>query len=341
MLEQQKNGKRFHAYSNKYSFCDKSIHPICRMASSVNPATSTSPINCNNVNLGKYTCIGLLGRGAFGIVYKGFHTETGDVVAIKKIALNRVGTRRELDNELKALKQMDKGVCSQNAICYRDLFYDQKSNAYLVTDFVEGTTIDKHFKNIGISETLTPEYLVFTMYNLAYTLFMIHESGIAHNDIQPDNIMVTSDNELRFIDFGLSCIQNCSPRGRLGYIAPEKLDSLAEQKNINLQEAKKADVYSIGVIMWNMANGTNPRSMVDMESGNIARAWRKSIDDFGIPKSTYKGSQNSEFDQDLIKLVNMTIECCLEANPSERLTSQQLLHYVTSIVDIMNAAGSL
>ena len=86
----------------------------------------------------------------------------------------------------------------------------------------------------------------------------IHDQDIGHRDIKPDNIMVTPDYKVKFLDFGLACSDVYSCKGKHGtpfYQPPEVLNKIHEE---SLSGAKLHDIWSLSLVLYNLANDKLP-----------------------------------------------------------------------------------
>ncbi|XP_058803148.1 cyclin-dependent kinase 7 [Phymastichus coffea] len=151
--------------------------------------------------LRRYEKIDFLGEGQFATVYKAKDSETGRIVAVKKI---KVGTRAEARDginrtalrEIKLLQELE----HENVIGLLDVF-GYKSNVSLVFDFMD-TDLEVVIKDSGI--VLTPAnikaYLVQTLQGLDY----LHFNWILHRDLKPNNLLISSEGVVKIGDFGLA-----------------------------------------------------------------------------------------------------------------------------------------
>lgn len=271
-----------------------------------------------NLVLGNFNCIAHLGSGSFGNVYLAENQQTRERVAIKQIT-KRLTDRSALQNEIIALTRLGQH-CGNIAICFEELFEDEQ-NYYLVTDYIDGYEVrDVLYELNDMQSTL------LLLYNVAYALYLIHYLGIAHNDVQAYNILVMPDGDVRFIDFGLACLQNCSPRGTLNYISPEKLHRLISMTEGTLMEAQQSDVYAVGVIFYMSLFKEFPRKHVKDRRSLIS--WSQALQDFQHVKSEID-EKGDPMRKDLIEIIMN----CIDHNVLRRYTSKQLLAHIESVIE--------
>jgi serine/threonine protein kinase len=145
-----------------------------------------------------------LGTGSFGVVWRGIHKASGDVVAVKtieKAKMRRLGVSLEqLQNEIQILK----GCEHENILGYRGTFEDGTSYM-LVTDYCEGGDFGDKMKERH--ESLTDEDVGSWLRDVLSAIAYLHARGIVHRDIKPDNFLVldhSRNSTLRLADFGLA-----------------------------------------------------------------------------------------------------------------------------------------
>ncbi|XP_065851006.1 cyclin-dependent kinase D-3 [Euphorbia lathyris] len=142
----------------------------------------------------------ILGEGTYGVVYKAIDTKTGQVVAIKKI---RLGKQKEGVNftalrEIKLLKELH----DPNIIELVDAF-PHKGNLHLVFEFME-TDLEAVIRdrNIFLSPADIKSYFQMTLKGLAFC----HRKWVLHRDMKPNNLLISSNGQLKLGDFGLARI---------------------------------------------------------------------------------------------------------------------------------------
>ena len=192
---------------------------------------------------GRYVVGKLLGKGGFGITYIGYDMSLDIRVAIKEYypegfvgrdanqspRLTWYSTRSEAqyvknsrDNLLKEARNMAKIDTFPTLARIRDVFVANET-AYLVMDYIDGVTLKKLVMENG---TLTYEELRRYLSPVMKDLAKIHEKGIIHRDISPDNIMVETDGGVRLLDLGAAKDLYQSNRTQF-YFSKETLESSA------------------------------------------------------------------------------------------------------------------
>ncbi len=198
----------------------------------------------------------MVGMGGMGLVYKGRQVFLDRPVAIKLIR-PEFGIDDEVQRrfvlEARALAKLTHPYIVSVFDCGKvnDLFY-------LVMEYVEGTSLRCLIAQKAIAERDVLDYLP----QIGEALQYAHETGIVHRDVKPENILVDSRNRVRLVDFGLAKwleqkgttdLDNTRVAGTWGYMAPEQL--AAPQ-----QVDHRADVFSTGVVFYEMLTGEIPRT---------------------------------------------------------------------------------
>jgi serine/threonine protein kinase len=203
-------------------------------------------LNPGQILDGKYEIVKVLGRGGMGTVYLSKNIRLGNLWAIKEINSH---WKNQMDfltehNILKNLKHI--GI-----IRIIDIFFEDK-NLYIVEDYIEGKNLKEYVEANG---PLSSELVKDISLQLCSILDYLHSLNppIVYRDLKPSNIMITLNNKVVLIDFGIARTYKESQEGdtvilgSMGYIAPEQL--------LNNQSNAKTDIYSLGATMFFMLTG--------------------------------------------------------------------------------------
>lgn len=229
-----------------------------------------------------------LGRGSFGITYLGTNS-AGKKVAIKAIDIAKSeslgGNIESIIEEISTLQDLTQKSDSKYISKYIEAFRAEHKGAdtiFIISEYINGSSLHKYIQTNG--GNLSPNRVYNLMLQLLTGLSDIHSAGYAHRDIKPDNIMITTDGVIKYIDFGLACLQQCkidscnnTCRGRAGtllYMPPEFFNG---QQSNSLSASQKHDVWSLGVVLFELVSGPNlfPFNVSKSEDEikqNIARA---------------------------------------------------------------------
>ena len=192
-----------------------------------------------------------IGKGTFSNVYKGYFPEENLEIAVKKI--NRKGIdkmRKYIDKEIEIMKDLN----HPNVIKLYDVIYDKKNNyenIYLILEYCPYGDLNSLLKKETFTEEKAKKYLKQLSSGLKY----LTENNIFHRDLKPQNILIGEDNMLKISDFGFAKSINSDDIsetfcGSPLYMAPE---ILTYQKYTYI-----ADLWSVGVILYEMLTGETP-----------------------------------------------------------------------------------
>lgn len=201
---------------------------------------------------GRYEIHELIGQGGMAYVYRAYDRIENRWVAIKilreELSDNSDFLRR-FRNESKAIAVLS----HPNIVKVYDVSFGDRIQ-YIVMEYVDGITLKKYIEQQG--EIKWREALYFTV-QILQALQHAHERGIIHRDIKPQNIMLLEDGSIKVMDFGIARFTQAETQtmtdkaiGSVHYIAPEQ----ARGGHIN----DKADIYSVGVMLYEMLTGQLP-----------------------------------------------------------------------------------
>jgi serine/threonine protein kinase len=186
----------------------------------------------------KYIIGDVLGKGAFGTVYEGQDKITGAKVAIKIQKAKEKYILMELD----ILERISKD-CHEYFLCIYDVIKEKDGDIQIIimelVDGVDMTAVikDKEFTNSERDRIMNL---------LEISIEKLHDLGVAHKDIKPDNIMVTKDGKVKLVDYGLSCLDmSCSWGGTQKYMHPYMIK---HKGNLTREFWMSSDWYSLYVI---------------------------------------------------------------------------------------------
>jgi serine/threonine-protein kinase len=260
----------------------------------------------NLQNLGKYIIIETLGKGAMGVVYKGFDPHIKRTVAIKTI-------RRELLEADQAASLVARfkneaqaaGRLSHPGIVGVYEYGEQDTLAYIVMEYIQGNGLDEYFKR-GVH--FGPTDMISIMAQLLDALDHAHDQGIVHRDIKPSNIIVMLNGRLKLADFGIARIDTSDLTqfgvimGTPSYIAPEQY--------LGLTVDRRADIFSAGVIFYQLLSGKKPFS-----GTTEAIAYKVCHETPPVPSSVEASGGHRHFDAVTLK--------ALARRPEERFQTAQ------------------
>lgn len=201
---------------------------------------------------GRYEIHELIGVGGMANVYRCTDTLDDREVAIKILKdeyLNNEEFIRRFKNESKAIAMLS----HPNIVKVYDVSFGDMIQ-YIVMEYIDGITLKEYIDRQGIIEWKDVLHLTIQVLK---ALQHAHECGIVHRDIKPQNIMLLQDGTIKVTDFGIARFSDKATRtmtdqaiGSVHYIAPEQARGDATDG--------KTDIYSVGVMLYEMLTGTLP-----------------------------------------------------------------------------------
>ena len=220
----------------------------------------------------RYTVGKVLGFGGFGVTYIGYDSVLDTRVAIKEYLPSEFSTRvpgqsqvlvfdgdkseQFRDGMKKFVEEARHLAKFQNEPGIVRIFdaFEDNDTAYIVMEYLEGETLTAYMeKNGPIDEDKAVEMLTPIMESLK----VVHAEGMLHRDIAPDNIFLTSDGEVRLIDFGASRYATTSHSRSLTVIIKPGF-SPEEQYRSRSDQGPHTDVYALGATLYKMITGITP-----------------------------------------------------------------------------------
>lgn len=277
---------------------------------------------------GRYQLDEVIGHGGMGVVYRAQDLRLKRTVALKMLPrelTNNPDLHRRLAQEARAA-----ACLSHSGIATVYDFEEHEGDSFIVYEYVEGTTLRSQIR------PATPTASIAELgIQLADALATAHEHGIVHRDLKPENIMLKQEggaSRIKILDFGLAKLHQPLPSaspspdmptestqvntglgllvGTVNYMSPEQLEGEPVDA--------RADIYTLGVVLYEMATGANP-FVGKTATSTIANILKQEAP----PVSQRNMVAPAEFDRILQK--------CLRKAPEERYQSAREL-----LVDLRN-----
>ncbi|SHO47445.1 protein kinase domain-containing protein [Desulfopila aestuarii] len=238
--------------------------------------------------VGRYTILGRLGRGGMSTVYKAMAPVTGRIVALKilrprdDIFADLVGAERLREmfvEEARIMGEIDHEHVATILDC------DENEGApFIVLEYFShslGDMIGEAYRVEDRSRRLSVQRSCLYLLQALKGLERLHFAGIVHRDIKPYNLMITSDDRVKIIDFGLSRVRGEEPMAIPGMQVGSPYYSAPEQGTSPEAADGRADLYSLGVMMYRMLTGCLVESRTEIElPSRLNRELDSSWDDF-------------------------------------------------------------
>jgi len=212
-----------------------------------------------------YTVKNLIGQGGMATVYLANHNTLNKPVAIKllnKEFIHNENVRKRFLAEARNLFSLN----HPNIIKVTDLIDDGDTVAF-VMEYMEGQTLKDY---LDTKSKLTDEEIKKLFVQMLDAVGYVHDQGLIHRDIKPSNFMITSKGLIKLLDFGIAKNTDTTSSdytqtgttqnmGTPMYMSPEQIKST---KDVTAQ----TDIYSLGVVLWQMVTGKKPYDTITLST---------------------------------------------------------------------------
>ncbi|CAN5734762.1 hypothetical protein BH10CYA1_BH10CYA1_34110 [soil metagenome] len=214
---------------------------------------------------GRFLIESALGSGGMSVVYKGKHESVDRTVAIKTLKLDLCSQPvlvSRFEREVKSLSRLN----HPNIVTVYDCVISPQGQPYIIMDYVDGESLEQSLAKSPMSASRAAKLVV----QVCSALDHAHRHGVIHRDLKPANIMLQSSNpaaEVKVLDFGLAKLAEDTQKltqsdelwGSLPYMSPEQCSS-----NANIEIDLRADIYSLGAVLFQMLTGKDPFYGLDL-----------------------------------------------------------------------------
>jgi len=216
--------------------------------------------------LERYEILQTLGQGGMGVVYLARQKKLDRLVAIKAIS-PYLAQEPEVRERFAAEASVLARLSHPNIVTLYD-YIEEPDALYLVMEYVEGKPLSEILKAGPLPLESIRKYFTQILDAFAYA----HSKGVIHRDIKPSNIIITSQGQVKILDFGVAKILSSDHSqtrtgmrlGTLMYMSPEQVKG---EKTIDA----RSDIYSLGVVLFEMLTGKPP---YDPELGEFEMSLR-------------------------------------------------------------------
>ncbi len=207
----------------------------------------------------------LVGRGGMGAIYHARQTALERDVALKIIAKEVASDPAFLERFEREAKTLAR-LSHPNIVTIFDFGHTSDGQAYLIMEFVDGINL----REALASKSVGPEDAIELVSTICKALQYAHGKGVVHRDIKPENILVDKRGRVKIADFGLAKLLRRAPvevaltsanqvMGTMHYMAPEQLER-------PLDVDHRADIYSLGVVLYELMTGDLPLGRFQLPS---------------------------------------------------------------------------
>ena len=256
--------------------------------------------------IGKYVIINKVGKGSTGIVYLSHDPYYRRDVAIK---VYNIEEDSDADRARVARKMFYNEAHMVGMLQHPNIMpiYDageEDGKYYVVTEHIQGArTLAAYCRPDNL---LRIDDVVEIIYKCAKALHYSHGRGVIHRDIKPSNVMLTNDNDVRIIDFGIAIVSDSEVSriegiaGSPSYMSPEQVQSE--------ELTPRSDLYSLGAVLYELLTGFRP-----FRADNLSKLLHQIVYATPPPIHTYR----DDIPEELEEVVAMS----MQKEPNKRCTS--------------------
>ncbi len=246
-----------------------------------------------------------VGTGGMGKVYKAVHPDLKTNVILKELSM----TGKDFSQRFKREATIMLSLRHDNIAYFND-YFSWEGNRYIVMEYVDGISLSDLIKK---RKKIDPHIVLLIMHEVARGLEYAHDKGVLHRDLKPQNILISKSGQVKIIDFGIASFREQEVDGdatkveltRTGmvmgtpaYMSPEHL---SDMKKVT----ERSDLYSLGIIMYEMLTGERPYDDSFSTQAFTARMKQQYITPGNISR-------------DIPAFFNRIIRNCLRPNPLSR-----------------------
>ena len=267
----------FEQYDDSFDIC-----PHCGYAEGTEPELATY-MRPGAILKERYVIGRALGHGGFSVTYLAWDALLLHKVAIKEYLPSEYATRRPGESRLAVFtgkegeyfqfgkekfldeaKRLSAFQDEEGIVHVYDCF-SANETAYLVMEYLDGITLSEYLKKesaVSPQGRIAPEKAIAMLTPIMLSLQRVHDSGMIHRDIAPDNIMVLKDGGVRLIDFGAArhAVHDC---GKSMTVIIKDGYSPEEQYNSHGVQGPAADVYALSATLYQMMTGVTPPGAIE------------------------------------------------------------------------------
>ena len=220
------------------------------------PGSSQVDLSLGHTFAGRYRIEQVLGRGGMGVVYKAVDTQLDEIVAIKTLPGDVMTKSPEDLERFKREIRLARKITHRNVL--RTYDYGEAEGVYFISmEYVRGYTLSELLDEAP-QRQMSPRPSAGISRQICRGLQAAHEQGIIHRDIKPGNVLIDAKGEVKLMDFGIARMAETPEAmtqaglivGTPHYMSPEQVQGK--------QLDARSDVYSMGVLIYEMLVGQRP-----------------------------------------------------------------------------------
>jgi eukaryotic-like serine/threonine-protein kinase len=299
--------------------------PTVRIDTTFPRAAAAAELSGGVLFAGRYRIDQIVGRGGMGIVSKATYTQLDETVAIKTLPGDVMRRSPEDIERFKREIRLARKITHRNVL--RTYDYGEAEGVYFISmEFVRGYTLSD-LMDEAQGHRLAPRVALGIARQISHGLQAAHEQGIIHRDIKPGNVLIDHRGEVKLMDFGIARMAEAKEGmtqaglivGTPHYMSPEQVQGK--------QLDPRSDVYSMGVLMYEMLIGQKPFAAPSLTAVLTAHLME-------IPKPPM------ELRPEIGRDINAVVVRCLAKNPADRYADAGALLHDLDQVQVPSTAAA-
>jgi len=255
----------------------------------------------------RYTVLDMIGRGGMGCIYKVHDNVLGEDLALKTLLPQYVSEKTVIDRFLNEAR-ITRKLTHPNIVRVHDIGTTGKG-IFISMEYVQGDSLRALLERRTPGDRIPVRQVLHIIDQLCVALDYAHQYTV-HRDIKPENIMITEGNQIKLMDFGISKLMDnrfvtsaSMVMGTPYYMSPE------QHRNTRDVDAR-ADIYSVGVVMYELLTGNMPT---------------------GVPKPA------SQLLKEIPPALDEIVEKCIDPNREKRFkTAGELRRAILPIIEMLD-----
>lgn len=264
------------------------------------PDRSSGDLPIGSLFASRYLIEQVIGRGGMGVVYRAIDKQLDEPVAIKTLPGDVMSRSPEELEGFKREIRLARKITHRNVLRTFD-YGEAEGNYFISMEYVRGYTLSELLEE---SPKMAPRLAMGVSRQISRGLEAAHEQGVIHRDIKPQNVLIDQKGEVKLMDFGIARMAEAEAMTQQGVVVGTPHYMSPEQVQGKPLEAS-TDVYSMGIMMYEMVCGTRP-----FESQSLTAVLTAHITEPVVPPMEKRPEIGAEISGIIMK--------CLTKDPRQR-----------------------